>query len=235
MLGQFKPIVLEPYGRRRARRFLPRWLVLLMTGVAVGAGGLLLIQERYLPPRLSADASAELRKSLEQAEADRVRLKAELGDTAKQLETALADKNGLVNEITASRETIARLREDVASVVASLPSDPRGGAVEVRAARFTFEGGTLAYDVVLSRERADGKPFVGVMQLTVAGESGRGAENSITLKPVAVSVGKYESLRGVLPLPEGFKPRQTTINVLDRVDGKRLGMRVMHVISERAR
>jgi hypothetical protein len=229
MLGQFKPIAFEPYGKRRARRLLPRWLVLLLTGIVIGAGSVVLVQERYLPPRLSAEASAELRKSLEQAETERLRLKSELGDTAKRLETALADKNGLVNELTASRETIERLREDVASVVASLPSDPRGGAIEVRAARFTVEGSALTYDVVLSRERADGKPFVGVMQLTVAGESGRGAENSITLKPVAVSVGKYESVRGILPLPEGFKPRRTTINVLDRVDGKRLGMRVMHV------
>ena len=229
MLERIKPVVLQPYGSRRSRRLVPRWLVLLLAGTVIGAGGVVLFQERYLPPRLSADASAALRSSLEQAEAERQRLKNELGDTAKRLETELADKKSLADEVAASRDTIERLRQDVASVVASLPSDPRAGAIAVRAARFTVEGSALAYDVVLSRERADGKPFVGVMQLTVAGESGRGAENSITLKPVAISVGKYESLRGVLPLPEGFKPRKTTINVLDRVDGKPLGMRVMYV------
>jgi hypothetical protein len=229
MLGQFKPIAFEPYGKRRSRRLLPRWLVLLLIGAAIGAGVVVIVQERYLPPRLSADASAALKRSFAQADAERLRLKGELGDTAKRLETALADKESLVGELNNSREANDRLREDVASLVASLPSDPRAGAIEVRAARFTVRGNALAYDVVLSRERAEGKPFVGVMQLTVAGESGSGAENSVTLKPVAISVGKYESLRGALPLPEGFKPRQTTINVLDRVDGKRMGMRVMHV------
>jgi hypothetical protein len=36
-------------------------------------------------------------------------------------------------------------------------------------------------------------------------------------------------LRGSLPLPDAFVPRQTTIQVLDRVGGKVLGMRVMLV------
>ena len=229
MLGRFKPVVFEPHGKRRARRLLPRWLVLLLAGAAIGAGGVVLVQESYLPPRLSADASDELRRSLDQAQNDRARLESELADAMKHLETTLADKQGLVEELTTSRQAVERLRVDVASLVASLPSDPRGGAIEVRAARFTVDGSALAYDVVLSRDRAQDKPLAGVMQLTVAGDAGRGGEKSITLTPVAVTVGKYENVRGTLPLPEGFKPRQTTINVLDRVDGKRLAMRVMHV------
>jgi hypothetical protein len=32
-----------------------------------------------------------------------------------------------------------------------------------------------------------------------------------------------------VPLPEGFQPRETTVRVLDRADGKLLGMRVLHV------
>jgi len=229
MFGRSKPIVFDPYGRRRSRRSVPRWLVLLLTGIAIGAGGVLFVQERYLPPRLSADASAKLRTSFEQAENERLRLKSELGDTAKRLETALNDKKRLADELSASRETAERLREVASSVVASLPPDPRGGAVEVRAARFAAEGGALAYDVLLTRDRAGSKPLTGVMQLVVTGASGRGADTTATLKPVAISVGNYESLRGSLPLPEGFKPRQTTINVFDRVDGKLLGRRVIYV------
>ena len=67
------------------------------------------------------------------------------------------------------------------------------------------------------------------MQLVVAGAPQRDGEASIKLKPVAITVGSVESVRGGLPLPDGFDPRQATINVLDRPDGKLLGMRVMHV------
>ena len=134
-----KPVAFDPYGRRRSRWRLPRWLVLLLVGIAIGAGGVVLIQERYLPPRLSASASTALRASFEKAEAERLRLQGALADTTKQLEAAVADKKGLADELGASRDTAERLRKDVAAVVASLPPDPRGGTVEVRAGRFAVD------------------------------------------------------------------------------------------------
>src|ERR1043165_8170866 len=70
--------------------------------------------------------------------------------------------------------------------------DPRGGAVQVRAAHFTTDGGKLVYDVVLSRERA-ARPISGVMQLVVAGASKRGPPTSIRLQPVTVSIGRFET------------------------------------------
>jgi hypothetical protein len=229
MPGLSKPVLFEPYGRRKQRCGLPRWLVLLLVGTAVGVGGVIFVQERYLPPRLSASASAELRQTLALAETERDRLQKELTTTTARLSESLAAKKALDDELSGSRQTIASLREDVASVLAALPPDPRGGAVEVRAGRFSVDGGKLTYDVMLSRERAGSKPFNGVMQLVVAGDSPRGSNTTIALKPVAVSVGHYQSLRGSLPLPQDFKPNQTTIRVLDRVDGNQHGMRVMLV------
>ncbi len=229
MFGSSKPVVFEPYGRRRSRARVPRWLVLLLTGVALGVGGVILVQERHLPPRLSAAESAELRKSFDEAETDRQRLKLELVDTSKRLETALEDNKKLTADLSESREAVDDLRADVGTLVASLPPDPRGGAISVRAARITTKGKTLDYDVVLSRDRATGKPLTGVMRLVVAGDSARGPETKVSSEPIAISVGAYESLRGSLALPEGFKPRQTTISLLDRVDGRQLGMRVVYV------
>ncbi|HUG24930.1 hypothetical protein [Piscinibacter sp.] len=228
MFGKSKPVVFEPYGRRRSRWPLPRWLVLLLLGIALGAGGLYYAQQRYLPPRLSAAETAQLRTSFEQVSAERTRLANELEDTTKRLDAAVADRQRLDDELTASRESTEGLREVVASVLDALPPDPRGGAVEVRAARFTVDGGALAYDVLLTRDKS-GKPLNGVMQLLLAGTSTRGAETTAALKPVAISVDRYESVRGRLPLPDGFTPKQTTVQVLDRPDGKLLGKRVVYV------
>jgi len=228
MLGRSRPVEFHPYGRRRGRRF-PRWLAWLVSGVAIGAGGVVWVQERYLPPRLSADAAAQLQASFERADAERLHLKGELADTAKRLDAALAEKKRLSDEVGADRQSIDGLRASLASLVASLPPDPRGGAVQVRAARFANDGGKLVYDVVLSRDRAGAKPLAGVMQLVVAGAARHGSPSSVKLAPVTVSVGSFENLRGSLALPDGFDPRQATINVLDRPDGKLLGMRVMNV------
>lgn len=229
MFGNSKPVVFKPYGRRRSNWRLPRWSVLLLSGIAVGAAGVVVVQERYLPPRLSADASERLNRALQGSDAERLKLAGELGRTTKQLESALTDKKGLADELAVSRATTVRLRDDVAAAVASLPPDPRGGAVEVRAGRFTAKGGVLAYEVVLTRQRATGRPLAGVMQLVLDGESARGITARVTLKTVALSFDSHEVVRGSLPLPEDFKPRQTTVQVLDRVAGKLLGMRVLLV------
>ena len=229
MLGRSRPIPFNPYGRRRSGFRLPRWLVLLLLGGAAGVAGVIVVQERYLPPRLSADASVKLSASFDQADADRLRLKGELADTTKRLETTRAERQTLTDELAASRATTTQLRDDVASVVAQLPPDPRGGSVEVRAGRLGVKAGQLLYDVVLTRDRASGKPMAGVLQLIVAGEGARGTDSSVPLKPIALSIGSHLVVRGSVALPEGLRPRQATIQVLDRAGGKLLGMRVILV------
>ena len=203
--------------------------MLLLAGTVAGAGAVVVVQERYLPPRLSPSASAQLRGALEQADGERLRLRDELSQAKRRLETVQSEKKAVADELALGRATTARLQEDLAAVVGSLPADPRGGAVEVRAGRFTAKGGLLNYNVVLTRQHASGKPMPGTLQLLVAGESERGTPTTVTAQPIPLSVGSHEVVRGSLPLPQGFKPRQTTIRVLDKVAGKPLGMRVLQV------
>jgi hypothetical protein len=229
MLGSSKPIPFDPYRGRRSRAGVPRWLILLLTGTALGAGGVVYVQERYLPPRLSAKETESLRTSFETAEAARLRLQGELSENAKQLQTALADKKKLSEERTASASTSERLRLEMASLVSALPPDPRGGRVQVRAAQFVAQGGGVAYDVVLTRERGAGAPLNGVVQFVVAGVSSRGVDTALSPQQVTIAMGPQEVVRGSLALPEGFKPREATIQVLDRSGGRSLGMRVLPV------
>lgn len=229
MLGSSKPIPFDPYRGRRSRGGLPRWLVLLLTGTALGAAAVVFVQERYLPPRLSAKESDSLRTSFETAEASRLRLQGELTDSAKQLQTALADKKKATEERATSIATSERLRLEMATLVAALPPDPRGGKVQVRAAQFVAQGGGVTYDVVLTRERGSGAAMNGVVQFVVAGVSSRGVDTALSPQQVSVAMGPHEVVRGNLAMPEGFRPREATIQVLDRSGGRSLGMRVLPV------
>ena len=202
--------------------------MLLLLGIALGAAAVLVVQERYLPPRLSAEASARLRDAYERADGERQRLQSELATASDRLRGTLDENKRLQADVAARSETAKHQRDDIASLVAALPPDPRGAPVSVRAARFELQGTALAYNVVLSRDRAGANPFAGVVQFVVAGVSGRG-DDTVTLGPVPVSIGPYDTVRGTLPLPPGFKPRRATIHVLDKVGGKLLGMRVINV------
>ena len=229
MFGRSQEVIFQSYGRKRTRWRLPRWLLLLMLGLLLGAAAVVTVQERYLPPRLSAGASAALRSEFEQADTERQRLRLDFADAKKRLEAMLLQKQAGAEELAASLASTARLREDLAAVVSVLPPDPRGGAVAVRAGRVTVKGAELEYQLVLTRERAAGKPMPGTLQLQVAGDSERGAQSVVTPKPIPLLVGSHAVLRGSLPLPAGFKPRQTTIQVFDQPAGRPLGMRVLPI------
>ena len=228
MFGRSQELVFS-YGRKRTRWRLPRWLLLLMVGVLLGAAAVILVQERYLPPRLSADDSAGLRSEFERADAERQRLKLNLAGAQKRLaETQLLQQAG-ADALAASLASTARSRDELATVVTALPPDPRGGAVAVRAGRFTVKGAELEYNIVLTRERAVGQPVPGTLQLLVAGESERGVQAVVTPKAIPLLLGSHAVLRGSLALPAGFKPRQTTIQVFDQPAGRPLGMRVLAI------
>lgn len=226
MFGRPTPVVFQAYGARRRRR-VPPWLWLLAFGIAAGAALVVVAQERWLPPRLSAAASAELRGAYEQAEAERKRLAAALHATSGRLDAALAEGRTLASQLAAARQRADGLADDVASLVSALPPDPRGGAVQIRAARFEPATGGLSYDIVLAREGAR-RALSGVLQLVVAGDA-EGEPQRVTLEPIAVSVASHEGVRGHVDLPAGFTPRQATVQVLDRAGGRRLGLRIVNV------
>jgi hypothetical protein len=228
-MPEFKPVAFNPYGRQRRSPWrVPPWLVFLVIGAAAGVGGVVAVQENWLPPRMSASESQALRAQLAQAQAERDRAKADLATATQKMQSALADRQSMAEELAADRERTKNARADQEFLIASLPPDPRGGVVEVRAARLTKQRGALGYEVLLMRGKGGNQPVAGVMQFVVSGLVG-GVERHITLEPIKVSVNSAQSLRGSVPLPDTFNPRQTTIQVLDRVGGKLLGMRVMDV------
>ena len=225
----FKPVAFDPYGRRKRSAWrLPRWLVLLVLGAAAGAGGVIVVQERMLPPRLSASESTALRTQLAQAEQDRDRARRDLAATTQKLDATVAERKSLADELAADRERTKNSRADQDFLDRVAAARSARWAVEVRAARLTRERGELDYEVLLTRAKAGNAPMAGVMQFVVTGLAG-GVENHITLEPIKVSVGAHQSLRGSVPLPDAFTPKRTTISVFDRPGGKQLGMRVMYV------
>jgi len=228
MFDRFKPVPFEPYGRRRSRWRLPRWLVLLLIGVLAGVAGIIYVQERHLPARLSAGESTRLKAAYEQADTQRNQLRGQLEETSKRLDAALAESQRAAAELESSRALITRLRTDVSAAVAAMPPDPRGGSVEVRSGQFSVNGGALAYQVVLSRAQGTSKPLDGTMQLVVSADPAGGA-GATTLKPIEFSIGAHEVVRGSVPLPDGVKPRQVTIRLQERGSGRALGMRVLLV------
>ncbi|MBN9427309.1 MAG: hypothetical protein J0H09_12460 [Burkholderiales bacterium] len=230
-MGLFRrkgPLVFEPYSYRRRRSWsVPRWLLWLLSGIAIGAGGLYYVQQEYLPPRLSTEDSVRLQGSVSALEQRTAQLQAALDKAEADGKAVRGETARLHTELDAARQAVARLEKDLALFDEVLPPDPRDSPIGVRAAKFANDAGQLGYHVLLTRERKGGKAFRGQLEFVVAGERG-GREQTVTLNPVELSFADYQHVKGSLPLPAGFLARQVTVRVLDRAGGTQQGMRVIN-------
>lgn len=228
-LSPSKPVAYYSSSRRRHRFRPPRWLVLLLVGTGLGVGGVILVQERYLPPRISVAAGEQLRNSLDSSEAARIKQAADLAETSRRLAASLDERKRLADELADSRAAAGRFQEDLKAIVSTLPPDPRGGVVEIRAGRFVTTGTSLSYTVVLSRGRTTEAALPVSVQYVVSGDAVRGTSTVFTPAAQAASVGSSSIQHGTIALPDGLRPRQVTIRILDRNGDKSLGMRVLEV------
>jgi len=227
VFGKSKPVVIDSYSSRKAKKRLPRWLLLLLIGLVAGIGGTIYVQEQVLPPRLSAGASAAMRDALGATESDRASLRTELEGTSGKLDAAQSEARRLGAELAANQQAVARARDDVDFLVGALPADPRGGVVEIRAARFRAGRGALEYEIALAAGR--GRSAAAVVELVVTGDGGRAGPGTVTLDPVPLPAAANSVLRGRASLPDGFSPLQCAVRVLDRPGGQLLGMRLLNV------
>lgn len=221
----FKPSVYQP-GKRTRR--MPRWLVLLLVGIALGAGGVLFLQTNYGPQRLTVEQSEQLHTELSAANLERQRLQTQLDEAIGQRDANKSTHEQLTTDLAQARTRIDTLNQELLLFQDAMPPDPRGGDIGVRSAVFKRQPGQLSYQVLIMRENHAGPAFKGNVTLAIEGNYANGRRGTITPDPLALDLQRYNNTQGVLPLPDGFTPRSVTIRVLDGQQ-KQHAMRIYYV------
>jgi hypothetical protein len=210
---------------------MPRWLVLLLVGIFLGAGGVLFLQANYGPQRLTVEQSEQLHGELSTANLDRQRLQGQLEEATQQRDAARGTHGKLSTDLTQAQAQIQSLNKDLQLFEAAIPPDPRGGSIGIRSALFSRQPGQLDYQVLIMRDNAKtGASFKGTLQFVVEGRHPSGRTETLTLDPIPMDLDAYEHLGGTLTLPTGFIARTVTIKVLDGTQ-KQQAMRVYYVKS----
>lgn len=230
MFGRSKPRPFKPYTLRggKPERRMPRWLLWLSTGTVLGVAAVIVVQQNYLPQRLSPQESAQLTTELRRAQASLQETRAMLETANNELAASKTRVASLVTELAAAQHALSPLQEDVKLLQEVLPPDPRGGNLQIRAGRFFNQQQELAYHLVLTRN--DGGVFKGNVQFTVEGRLPNGRTTSVDLNPIGVAIDNYQNLHGSVALPEGMHARQITVRVLD---GKN-SVQAMRIINSRS-
>jgi len=193
---------------------VPRWLVLLLTGIVIGAGGLLFLQTNYGPVRLTAEQSEQLHYDLNSANVDKQRLQSQLNQQTRELDDLQTRFDEQSKELDKVRAELAQLSKDVEPLADAVAPDPRGTSPGIRAASFTNDNGQLAYQILVMQD-ADkaSQQFDGTVELVVTGRYPNGRTGVVDLPPFDVLVGRYANLEGSIDLPNGMRANQVTIKI----------------------
>lgn len=231
MFGSSKRRVFQPtaYGSTRRARRIPRWLVLMLSGIVLGAGGLLFLQKSYGPTRLTVEQSEQLHYDLNSSNMDKQRLQSQFNQQAHDLKQSTATVQEQAGQLKKAQEQVAKLTTEIQLFADAMPPDPRGTSPGIRAASFTNEDGQLQYQILVMQDEGKTETFTGEMELVVAGRYANRKSGSIDLPPFAIELQQYSHVGGTAPLPEGFTPRQVTIKVTEQGSKKLSATRTIRV------
>lgn len=219
------------YGSSRRKRRIPRWLVLILTGVVLGAGGLLFLQKSYGPTRLTVEQSEQLHYDLNSANMDKQRLQSELTQQTRDLTQARARLEAQDKELESVRAQLATVSEDIFRFADAMPPDPRGTSPGINSATFGYNAQeeALTYSMLIMQDKGKADtPFKGAIEMSVTGRYPNGRNGTVELPAIAIELGRYIHAEGAIPLPDSLKPRQVTVKVLDAA-GKLAATRILNV------
>jgi len=228
----FKP---SPYETSRRSRGLPRWLVLLLVGILLGASGVLFVQTSYGPKQLSILDSQKLISDMNSLTLEKQRLQTQVDDFTQKLELERNEntqtRQKLEEELKKLQALVEPLKDQLNLFAQTLPFDPKYGAVGISTAQFiqAKTGGKLSYLVWIMQEKADRPVFQGKLILAFEGRHADGRNETITISPISLSVAHYQHVTGQADLPEGFVARRVSVKIMDADEKKQLTWRVMQV------
>ena len=227
----FKP---TPYGYTRRSRGIPRWLLLLITGVVLGAGGVLFLQRSYGPQRLTVEQSEQLRTDLNTANLENQRLTAESAKIQTQIEQARQDQQAQAERAEQMRKQAADMAAGVESLIQAIPADPRGSSPGIRGADISARDGGVDYRILLIQDLPEGQTEAptlrGTVKLIAQGVYPNGNAAYVELLDQPLDMGRYIVVEGRAELPnKSFRPRQVTIQIMADGSDKILSTRTFRI------
>ena len=231
----FKP---TPYGYTRRSRGIPRWLLLLITGVVLGAGGVLFLQRSYGPQRLTVEQSEQLRSDLNTANLESQRLSIESEKIKTEIKQARQDQQEQATRAEQLRKQAADMQAGVASLIEVIPPDPGGTSPGIRGADMIVRDDGVDYRILLIQDLPEGQSEAptlrGQIKLIAQGSYPNGNTAYVDLATQALDMGRYIVVDGRAELPnKAFRPRQVTIQIMADGSDKVIATRTFRVTAAR--
>lgn len=226
----FKPSVYETGSRRK--RGMPRWLVILFTGIIIGAGGFWFLQTNYGPTRITVEESQQLNQQIVNLNQEQYALQARGDELSQNLQQTETENSRLLTQYEKSQEKIAQLNEEIDLLKRAIPQDPSGTPVGLRHATLEAELGKLHYDLLLMKRDDQAGELNVTIESNVEGRYRNGRLGRSTPEPFTATVGTMSQISGELEYDEPQRTLTATVvtfTVKDTNSGEVLGRRTFNV------
>lgn len=220
------------YGYKRSRRGIPRWLILLITGIIIGAGGVVFLQRSYGPKRLTVEQSEQLRIDLNSSTLENQRLIAENKKNTEEITNSQRNISDLENKIATLEKNNEEIKSGVNSLINAIPPDPRGGNPGIRGADMVLQEDGLNYRVLLIQKENPEQAlenFTGTVKLIAIGTYSNGNTGYVDIATNELDMGLYTVVSGLTELPKGFRINQVTIQITAAGSDKVISTRTIRV------
>lgn len=225
----FKPSVYETGSRRK--RGMPRWLVILFTGVIIGAGGFWFLQTNYGPTRISVEESQQLNQQISTLNQEQYALQARSDELSQNLQQTEAENSRLLTQYEQDQQQISRLKDEIDLLKRALPQDPSGTPVALRHAELNAELGKLRYDLLLTKRNDQSNDLNVTIETNVEGRYRNGRLGRATPEAFTATVGNMTQLQGELEYDEPQRTLTATVvtfTVKNSDNGEVLGRRTFN-------
>lgn len=228
----FKP---SPYNTQRHSRGLPRWFILLVLGILMGAGGVLLLQASYGPKRLTVLESEKLMADLTTLNSKHQTAQNDLASLTAQLQSVQQASDQVVRQTQQELETLKQklvpteqaLEIFKKALASSMSFDPIGIAGDSFIQSKSQP--SLTYQVLLIQSPKSTTPFVGQADITFEGTYPNGRAGAIKTPLTSLDVASHQLVSGAMELPAGFVATRGTIRVYKSDSNRALGWRTFSV------
>ena len=228
----FKP---SPYETGRRGRSLPRWFILLVVGILIGAGGTLILQASYGPKRLTVMESEKLTNDLTALSLERQQLQTDLSELQRQLESGKREAESTITnlreEIRQLNDRLQPLRDDVALFTRALTAGVTFDPIGITGASFTQAPGSneLSYHVLLVQEDDQQAAYEGRIEVTFEGRYPNGRAGSVVALVEPFTLKHYEHLKGNIEMPNALQATRATLRVYQAQGQRALSFRTYQV------
>lgn len=224
------------YDSRHRRKRMPRWLVILFTGIMIGSSGFWFIQTNYGPKRYTVAESKVFLQEAEQAKQEQQRLQsenaglsAEITQLKKQLVEAGAKSTTIANTLSKTQLQLASLEDEKALLRQALAAGVSIDGVSLRSAVAKSSAGKLVYSLYLLKNERHKGIYPVSLEVGVSGVYPNGKSGYTQLPPVDVDVDSITKFDYTMALPNSLQAKNMTVRVKDKQSGAVLSRRSFSV------